>query len=307
MRVTQSMLSNNMLRNLNTSYAKMSKLQEQIESGTILNRASDDPVAAVKGMDYRIDLDKNNQYQRNLGEANSWLDSSDDALGQVGEALIRVKELVVQASNGTNTSDDRQKIETEISQLREQIRDLGNSKVGDNYIFSGTQTNSPLYINGEEGQNTALTESGKGGTFKINVYDGISLQVNTNASGIFDKMDSFMGKLSDLLKSDVSGIEIGEALGTDISNNGNATIPGLDQVSSEALTLRAQIGAKQNRVELMQNRLELQNLNVTKQMSENEDTDYSKAITELTTAESIHQSSLSVGAKIIQQTLVDFM
>ena len=71
--------------------------------------------------------------------------------------------------------------------------------------------------------------------------------------------------------------------------------------------MRAVVGARQNRLELMGNRLSSQEINVTKQLSENEDTDYSKAITELTTAESIHQASLSVGAKIIQQTLVDFI
>lgn len=57
----------------------------------------------------------------------------------------------------------------------------------------------------------------------------------------------------------------------------------------------------------MTNRLALHETNVTKQLSENEDVDYAKAITEMITAESIHQAALSVGAKIIQQTLVDFI
>lgn len=60
MRVTQSMLSSNMLRNLNTSYSKMSKYQNMLDSGKVITRPSDDPVVAVKGMGYRIDLDKTN-------------------------------------------------------------------------------------------------------------------------------------------------------------------------------------------------------------------------------------------------------
>ena len=145
MRVTQSMLSNNLLRNLNTSYGKMSKLQEQLESGSIISRPSDDPVVAVKGMGYRVDLDKNAQFQRNIGEAQTWTDTTDEALDQVGNSLIRVKELIVQAANGTNTEDDRKVIAAEISQIREQFKDIANTKVGENYIFSGTHTNSPLY------------------------------------------------------------------------------------------------------------------------------------------------------------------
>lgn len=57
----------------------------------------------------------------------------------------------------------------------------------------------------------------------------------------------------------------------------------------------------------MENRLSIREVSVTKQLSNNEDVDYAKAITEMVTSESIHQASLSVGSKIIQQTLVDFI
>jgi flagellar hook-associated protein 3 FlgL len=58
---------------------------------------------------------------------------------------------------------------------------------------------------------------------------------------------------------------------------------------------------------MMVNRLSSHELNITKRLSENEDVDYAEAITNMVTAESIHQAALSVGAKIIQQTLVDFI
>ena len=307
MRVTQSMLSNNMLRNLNTNYGKMSKLQEQINSGSKISRPSDAPVVAVKGMGYRIEVDKIEQYQRNMGEAHTWLDSTDTALGIVGDSLHRVKELVVQAANDTNTTDDRIKIANEIKQIQEQFRDIANTKVGDNYIFTGTHTDMPLYIEGVAGQNSAISDAGKTNAFKINVYDGVSIQVNSNASGLFAKVDHFMSELSSLLSSGATGSEIGNALGAEMTDSGSTTIAALDAITNEALFLRSEVGARQNRIELMENRLDLQFVNVTKQLSINEDTDYSKAITEMTTAESIHQASLSVGAKIIRQTLVDFL
>ncbi len=302
MRVTQSMLSNNMLRNLNTSYSKLSKIQQQIESGSKISRPSDDPVVAVKGMSYRTDIDKINQYQRNIGEANTWLDTTDEALGQVGEALKRVKELIVQAANDTNTSDDRQKINTEIEQIKQQLRDIANTKVGDNYIFSGTHTGKPLYT--ANGQNPEVTTDGATRDITIDVFDGISIKVNTQGNKLFDDIDQFMGKVSDLLNNGATGTEISEALGADL-DNGN--LPGLDTLYEDTLAARADVGARQNRIEMMDNRLDIQLVNVTKQMSENEDTDYAAAITEMVTQESIHQAALSVGAKIIQQTLVDFI
>ncbi|MGG0655023.1 flagellar hook-associated protein FlgL [Rummeliibacillus pycnus] len=369
MRVTQSMLSNNLLRNLNTSNSKMGKLQEQLSSGSKLTRPSDDPVATVKGIGYRTTLTKNAQYTRNMNEVNSWLDASDESLGQVGSALSRVQELVTQASNGTNTEDDRDKMLKEIEQIRAQIRDIGNSKIGDNYIFSGTKTATPLYdkngfiggtvkdttstnvnfpvtldttsgnyldVNGNtvnfvtDGNTppTLLTETGANGVpftiddngyplipaqsgFSSNVpielYSGITLDVNTEGYELFQKIDNMMAKVESKLKSgDDSKELIGDLLGGTGSSKdqSGATIQGAIGLVLEA---RATVGAKQNRAELMADRLSSQEISVTKQMSDNEDVDYEKAITNLITEESIHRAALSVGGRIIQPTLVDFI
>lgn len=304
MRVTQSMLSSNMLRNLNTSYNKMSKYQNMLDSGSVISRPSDDPVVAVKGMGYRIDLDKNQQYQRNLREANTWLDTTDEAFNQVGEALKRVKELIVQAANDTNTADDRQKINAEMQQLKEQLRDIANTKVGENYIFSGTHTNQPLYDD-TGSPNSAITTGGQK-SIEINVFDGITMNINTPGADLFNDIDGFMTHVTTLFESGATGAEIGDALGLEVGSGGN-NIPGLDGIYESTLSLRADVGARQNRVEMMENRLSLQEINVTKQLSANEDTDYAKTITDMVTQESIHQAALSVGAKIIQQTLVDFI
>lgn len=307
MRVTQSMLSNNMLRNLNTSYGKMSKLQDQMNSGSKITRPSDDPVIAVKGMSYRTDLARVEQFQRNIGDAHTWLDTTDTALGQVGDALHRVKELVIQAANDTNLSEDRQKMAAEIKQIRAQIRDVANTKVGSDYLFSGTHTDQPLYLDETSAQNPAVS-TGAAGDFKVNVFDGISLKINTNGSELFGDIDSFMEKAITILEDPAStSKDISDTLGVELLTAGGGKIPMLDGVTDQVLTMRADVGARQNRVEMMENRLDLQFINVTKQLSQNEDTDYAAAITEMATHESIHQASLSVGAKIIQQTLVDFM
>lgn len=306
MRVTQSMLSSNMLRNLNTSFGKMSKYQDMLNSGKVISRPSDDPVVAVKGMGYRVDLDKNEQYTRNIREAHTWLDTTDEALDQVGEAMKRVKELIVQAANDTNTTEDRQKINAEISQIKEQMRDIANTKVGENYIFSGTHTSQPLYTDQTGPQNPAITPEGAGRAIEINVFDGISMKLNTRGDDLFKEIDDFMGHVATVLQSDATSEEISSALGLEVTSGGG-NIPALDGLYEKTLTVRAEVGARQNRVEMMENRLDIQNVNVTKQMSQNEDTDYAKTITDMVTQESIHQAALSVGAKIIQQTLVDFI
>ncbi|MGE8006502.1 flagellar hook-associated protein FlgL [Lysinibacillus sp. NPDC093216] len=303
MRVTQSMLSNNMLLNLNNSYGKISKLQDQITSGTKITRPSDDPVIAVKGMGYRRDLGQVEQYTRNMNEVNNWLDTTDESLNQVGEQMKRVRELVIQAANDTNTPDERAKIKAEIDQIRQQIQDVGNTKIADRYIFSGTKTGQPLFENG------ALNTNLNSEDVKIEVYDGIQMNVNTPGAELFQNIDDMMGEISDLLDPErpggpATGEEIGNALGGVAEQS---TGDDITAIHNKILEAQADVGARQNRVELMENRLAIREVSVTKQMSDNEDVDYAKAITEMITQNSIHQAALSVGAQIIQQTLVDFI
>ncbi|MFC5604087.1 flagellar hook-associated protein FlgL [Sporosarcina koreensis] len=295
MRVTQSMLSNNMLRNLSSSYNKMGKLQEQLSSGKKVNRPSDDPVVVMKGMGYRMQVDKVATYQKNLGEVNNWLDSSDDALDGVGQALHRAKELVTNAANtGTMTPEDREKIKIELKQLQEQIQDLANTKVGDKYIFSGTMTDKPLFNKAPNADGDVIgIELGDAYSkaVEIEVFDGVSLSVNTNAVALFKGIDDLFKGITD---------------GDDNVNFGDA-IKEIDDQMEALLTARADIGARSNRAELMYNRLEMQEGAAKKQQSENEDIDYEKVITEMLTHESIHRAALSVGARIIQPSLVDFL
>ena len=68
MRITQSMLSNNMLSNLSNNYEKMAQYQDQISSQKKINRPSDDPVVAMKGITYRRNLQEIEQYKRNFSK-----------------------------------------------------------------------------------------------------------------------------------------------------------------------------------------------------------------------------------------------
>lgn len=297
MRVTQSMLSNNMLRNLSASYNKMGKLQEQMTSGKLINRPSDDPVAVMKGMGYRMQVDKVMQYKRNIGEVNSRLDSADDALDTVGEALKRASELANKGANDVLTDEDRQKVMSELEQIQKQIQDMANTKVGNKYIFSGTKTSTPLYDKttgkfGEDGNGNILP--GFTNNIDIEVFDGVSLEVNTNGMELFKGIDAVFERLLD--PNNPPG-----------HDEFSAAMTSFEEQLGEVLTTRADIGARQNRAEMMENRLDSQEGIAKKQMSENEDADYAKVITEMITEESIHRAALSVGARIIQPSLVDFL
>jgi flagellar hook-associated protein 3 FlgL len=292
------MLANNMLRNLSSSYERLGKYQEQLTTGKKITRPSDDPVVAMKGIAYREDLARVKQYQGNIGEVHNWIDSADDALDKVGLALQRVQELVVQASTDTATPDDRKKIADEIDQIQKHIVDVANTKVGGKYIFNGADTLNPLFI-GYPGDAT-FTVNGNQSDVEIEVFDGITLDVNIDGKTLFgDETTGIIGMLNNL-----------KTALNDPNSTGNTIDGYLSQVEAQQnalLSARSELGAKQNRVEMMENRLATQEVITTKVMSNNEDIDYEKTITELISQESVHRAALGVGARIIQPTLVDFL
>ncbi|MFY3791555.1 flagellar hook-associated protein FlgL [Ureibacillus sp. MALMAid1270] len=293
MRVTQSMLSNNMLKNLSYSYSKLGKLQEQINTGKKVTRPSDDPVVAMKGISYRTELNNVEQFSRNIGEAYNWLDTTDDTFDKIGATLQRANELIVQASSDTTTPEDRTKIDAELQQLREHVQNLANTKIGDRYIFSGTKTTTAPYDG--NGYDTNVVDTAFKNTIEIEVFDGINIQINSAPIDILKNIDDMFTQIS----SDISERKTGGELSSHIQT--------IDLNMNKLLEERANIGARQNRVELMDERLQSQEIIATKRMSENEDIDYEKAITEMITQESIHRAALSVGARIVQPTLVDFL
>lgn len=140
MRVTQSMLSGNNLKYISQNYSRLAKLQEQVQSGKKITKPSDDPVVAMKGMRYRTQLVEVNQFRRNLNEGFNWMDNADAALDETTQVLQRIRELTVQASNDSNNAESRKNIAEEIGQLQQHIYALANTKVGENYIFNGTDT-----------------------------------------------------------------------------------------------------------------------------------------------------------------------
>ncbi|WP_281974808.1 flagellar hook-associated protein FlgL [Halobacillus litoralis] len=292
MRVTQSMLSNNMLRNLSDSYANMGKYQEQLSTGKKISRPSQDPVVAMKGINYRSQVSEVEQFQRNIGEVHNWMDNSDAALDKTTEAMQRVRELTVQASNDTYDEGQRENIAKEIRQLKEHIGSIANTEVNDKFIFNGSNTTeAPFDMDDLEG-------SGPPGNDPVNieVSAGVKLQTNVTPGNVFNK------ELFEDLESFASALE-----GDTTQGELDDFIEKFDGHIGNIVNERADLGARMNRVELIEDRLETQKVSATKMMSENEDADIEKVITNLKTQESVHRAAMGVGARIIQPTLMDFL
>ncbi len=305
MRITNNMLINNMVNYIGSNLARMNRYQSQLATGKKIQVPSDDPVVAARALKLRTDVAEIEQYQRNLKDARSWLDMTEDALAKIGDVLERARELTVQGSNGTNTSDDTQKINSELKQLREQIIQIGNSTYAGRYLFSGYQTDKPL-LDKDTGEFLIDVDTiAENITYEIGVGDDININVAGgdlfNNGSDADSASGTPGKLISDFDALITALNAGDhsAVGNMLTN--------IDDNINNLLRIRADVGARTNRLELSSNRLGNDITNFTKLMSENEDVDVAETIINFQNEQNVYRASLAGGAKIIQPSLIDFL
>ncbi|MEB1806671.1 MAG: flagellar hook-associated protein FlgL [Bacillaceae bacterium] len=372
MRVTQSMLALNTLRHISQGYERLGKLQDQLSSQKKITRAHQDPVVAMNGMRYRTQVTEVDQFKRNIGEVYNWMDTADSTLDKTTQAMHRIRELTVQASNDTFEASQRANIAKEVSQIREHIESMANTKSNNKYIFNGTDTLNPpvnskrmdvsiddvaqfpndslevvfngvsyqfagvengvrTYVNGN--QRVAIDQNSKEVTHfapksddptvevesklkerdivishkdavsqnqanvEIELLKGVTMPVNIKPSNVFS--NALFGDILRLEKM----LEDPSTKGPDITK----MIANLDKHIDSFVSERAELGARVNRVEMIDRRLMEQEVIAKRIMSQNEDADIEKVIIDLMTQESVHRAALSAGARIMQPTLMDFL
>lgn len=287
-------MSSNMLNNLTKSYDKLNKLYDQVNTGNKISRPSDDPFIAIKGLGYRTELREIEQYQRNTNEVNNWMDNSDAALDNATSSLQRLRHLTQQAANDTYNEEQRKNILEEVKQLKEDLIDIANTNVNDKYIFNGSDTENPPITKDGDGYKLDFSDS----EVRIEIANGTKLKANVDGGEIFGE---------DLLGENGTINKIIKALETNDRDALDAGIGDVDKSIDAVVNGRADLGARMNRLTLIENRLSSQEITATATMSKNEKVDYEVAITNLITQETLHRAALSAGSRIMQPTLMDFL
>jgi len=305
-RVTQGSITSQLLRNINTNMMRMQGRQEKLSTGRDINRPSDDPVGITYSLRYRSDLAVNERYKTNTDSAASMLDFNDTILTQTGDVLKRAKELAVQASNGTNPQVGLDNIAAEMEQLKEQLVNIANSTFKGKYIFNGQKVDQPTYAS-DVNPWDVVTDDGQ---VSYTIGAGVKLDVNLTGNNVFGYPPTSSPSTSPV-KEDDNAFYVLDKMISDLKS-ANMTdlkvqMEALETRTNKILSQQAEIGARVNRVELVQSRLEDLNINLQTLQSKVEDADYEELIIQSKVDESVYQASLSVGAKIIQASLVDFL
>lgn len=303
LRVTSNMMNSQLLLNLNRNARTMNDTQLQLSSGQKINKPSDDPVGITYSLRYRAELSSNEQYTKNVDSALSWLDYNDTVLGQAGDVVQKIRELSVQAATGSNPQSALDSINKEVMQLKGQLVDIANSTLNGKYIFNGEQYSTKPYdfAKGADGtydvSKPITTDTGQ---IQFIVGDDVRMPISTTGNDVFGNTGD-----ADNLFAIINNLSAGLKAGDLKAVSGQLDV--IDTRMETILSARSEIGAKTNRVELMQDRLSDLNVNLTDLQAKTEDADYEGLIMNSKIQENIYNASLSVGAKIISTTLVDFI
>lgn len=298
MRVTTFMTQMNSMKYLGSHAENLNKLNTQLLTGKSILTASDDPISMTSILNNKRKLTNVEQYESNISTANSHLETTEGTLGEIGDIFTRVKELLTQASNDTYTQDELDAIATEISDLKEQVGLLANTKFGDFYIFGGTDISKPPY-----NKNTGAWEANPAANkpIEIEVSDGVFIPINTDGEEIFngsgvsrDIFDLFDDIIMDLKSGNTESIR-------------DNRLDEMNDAITQNLRSRSKLGSALNRLDIISSKNAELKINASEDLSNKQDVDVAELAIELTAARTVYQSALAVTGKLLQTSLINHL
>jgi len=248
-------------RALTITQNDMNRSMERLSSGLRINRAADDAAGLAVSEAMRSNIRGQQVASRNAQDGVSLVQVADGALGNVGDMLQRIRDLAVQASNGTLTDSQRLNLDSEVQQILTEI-----NAVGSNTDFNGIKILSGSVSTG---------------------VSAVTLQVGAAAG---QSIAFTVGTVS-TQQLGVSGIAVSTAA------SASAAIASIDAAISTVTTNRATLGAIQNRLEQTINRLGIMAENLQSAESRVRDADMAQEMIKFTKSQVLQQSGMSMLAQ----------
>lgn len=346
-RVTEGLMYGQSQSSIGQSRLAMMKNQEQAVSGKKANRISDDPIGQARVVSLRATGARNEQVSQNLEFAQSFLNITDAALGELTDIISRTKELALQMSSSTNSGVDAQASTAhEIDQLLLRAVQVGNTRLGDRYVFGGYQTTrAPFDSDGnfygdsgqielelDQGQRIAVNVSGLSPFFGVEVAgerrEGIRqdpkmdtvptvegsirapASLEAEQSGIDPKENpAAYAEIEKRTGVNIFNVIKGFADGLKTNNMGQiqSALDGLDGAYKQVISARALIGARSSALRAGADSLENMKVMNSQMISNVEDADSLKIFSDMARTENTLKTALETNKKILSNSLMDFL
>ncbi len=334
MRVTTFMIYNQYTRSLQRNLTSLSESNEQLATGKRINKPSDDVIGITRALDYKLNLHLNAQYMKNIDEAISHLSFTEMTISSASDTIIRVKELMLTGVTGTQDALGRKAIASEVGQLRDHLLKLSNSKFKDRYMFSGYRTDTQSF------NSTTYNYQGDDGYINVMIDKEAAIPINTPGAHIFgytmsapEQINLNDGKyihyipgagttitveirdtdnLTVLDTFNFSNImQMTDILTNALNNNDVTRVQALmkpyDKALGNIINHQAYSGAMLNRIDNQIANNEDSTLNLRTILSNTQDVDLVKVISDITKHETAIQALRQSAVKQLSQSLFDFL
>jgi flagellar hook-associated protein 3 FlgL len=288
-RITTLMTSRATIFDLSSAVTKLNQTQEQLASGKRITKPSDDPYGASLAVQLSGQLDGLDGYNKAVNDGTAWAQATDSSLMSMTNIIQRVRELTVQAANGTNSAADLNSSAAEINQLIDSLKQAANTQYNGQYVFSGT-ANTPPY--------TQATDTYQGNTGQVTRQIGPgamnNIPINTDISTVMGGLLTTLRTISATMASGNSA-----SLTNDLSS--------IDTNMAGLQSLQATTGATEQRLSLAGSRIQDLQLSTTQNLSSDQDVDMGQAAINFSTEQAAYTAALQASAKIVQQSLLNYL
>ncbi|MBV9606559.1 MAG: flagellar hook-associated protein FlgL [Solirubrobacterales bacterium] len=302
-RITQQMTTQTLLANINQSLTQLDNTQEELSTGKKINQPSDNPYGTGLALQLNNQLANLTSYSNNVTDGTGWTTAGNAALTDITNSVQRIRELTVQAANGTQTQSDMSADADEVNQLIDQIKQDANTQYNGQYIFSGSATTTAPY---QSGSNDAY--AGNTGQVTRTIGPNTSLAVNANLSSVLGTGQTVAGQpagdgqLLNTLRNIADDMQSGN------SNALSATdLKQLDANMGSLNGLTANLGATTDRLQMAASRIQTLQASDTQSLSDTQDADMAQTEVNYSTEQAALTAALQAGAHIVQQSLMNFL
>ena len=306
MKISTTQIFERAIDQMSSQRTKVAEIQAQLAAGKQLVQPSDD--AEKTGIIQRLSSAFNRQemYETTLDSVTSRLEVEESAVMSAENIMQRARELAVQGTNGTLGEGDRKILAHEVSSLRDELLSLANSQdASGNYVFSGSMATTSAFVESADG---TVNYRGDDNQVQVAISEQRSMFMNRPGDEIFTSIvRSNPGAGSERISFFNVMDDFADALENNNSTGVQRSLNEISGLTEGMATSIADVGTRMNTAQNQKDILSETKLRYQALLSNAEDLDYAKAVTELSAEMLSMEAAQASFAKISQLSLFDYI
>ena len=291
MRVTDSIITRNLMDAMSRSRDNMATIQQEMATGKRISKPSVDPQGYLKSRRFTETIEQNTQFISNIENARAWMENSLQILTTLEDKVTSVREIGIQSADMAN-ANVRDALANRLEGIISDTVSLANEKYMDKYIFGGSLTkgDDPFTYDG-----TAVTYAGNSDKITRRIAENQNMEINLPGQDLADTglFDNMIALRDALIAND--GVAIQTALGD------------IEDTEKQLLNISSAQGSLMGQLDLTEQRLNTANINLQSNLSQTEDTDLMEAIVRYNREELAYKAALETTSGTLRLNLLDYL